>query len=147
MQKFIPFLAAATLVASSAAMAQTTAPTTPPPAPSAVEITPPLSTKPGMSTTQDTSKKASAPMLTDEQAKAWINKVVYSSDDKNLGEVAAFQRDTAGNVTEMHADIGGFLGLGETRVRLMPSEFKLVTDRVVLNVTAEQAKNLPKIVM
>ncbi len=145
MQKFIPFLAAATLVASSAAMAQTTAPTTPAPAPSAVEITPPLATKPGMSTTQDTSKKAAAPMLTDEQAKAWINKVVYSSDDKNLGEVAAFQRDTAGNVTEMHADIGGFLGLGETRVRVMPSEFKLVTDRVVLNVTSEQAKNLPKI--
>jgi hypothetical protein len=49
-------------------------------------------------------------------------------------------------VTEMHADIGGFLGLGETRVRLMPAQFKLMTDRVVLSVTADQAKSLPKIV-
>lgn len=145
MQKFLPVLAAATMAISTAALAQTTAPapsTTPSSPPAAVEVKPPLST------TQDTStsaSKPSSPMLTDEQAKAWINKVVYSSDDKNLGEVAAFQRDTAGNVTEMHADIGGFLGLGETRVRLMPSEFKFVNDRVVLNVTAEQAKTLPKI--
>lgn len=148
MQKFIPIFAAATMALSGAALAQTTAPAPASPStttPAAVEVKPPLATT---TTTKDaaaTASKASTPMLTDEQAKAWINKVVYSSDDKNLGEVAAFKRDTAGNVTEMHADIGGFLGLGETRVRLMPSEFKFVNDRVVLNVTAEQAKTLPKI--
>lgn len=153
MQKFITIFAAASMAISGAALAQTKAPApASPPAtpPAAVEVKPPLSTatKDATSATKDTAaaaSKASTPMLTDEQAKAWINKVVYSSDDKNLGEVAAFKRDTAGNVTEMHADIGGFLGLGETRVRLMPSEFKFVNDRVVLNVTAEQAKTLPKI--
>lgn len=108
--------------------------TTPAPAPSA---TPPAST---------TMRLDSKPMLTDDQAKAWIDKVVYSSDDKNLGEVANMKRDAAGHVTELHADIGGFLGLGETRVRLSPDQFKLTGDRVVLNVTAEQAKTLPKVV-
>ncbi len=110
--------------------------TTPAPAP-APSVTPPAST---------TMRLDSKPMLTDDQAKAWIDKVVYSSDDKNLGEVANMKRDAAGHVTELHADIGGFLGLGETRVRLSPDQFKLTGDRVVLNVTAEQAKTLPKVV-
>lgn len=51
----------------------------------------------------------------------------------------------SGKVTEMHADIGGFLGLGETRVRVLPSQFKLMDDRVVLSITAERAKTLPKV--
>jgi len=83
--------------------------------------------------------------LTAEQAKAWVDKAVYSSDDKKIGEVAAFASGADGAVTEMHIDIGGFLGIGETRVRLMPAQFKLQGDRAVLNVTAEQAKSLPKV--
>lgn len=83
--------------------------------------------------------------MTDAEAKGWINKVVYSSDGKNLGEVASILRDNSGHVTELHADIGGFLGLGETRVRVSPSDFKLEKDRVVLNIPADQAKTLPKI--
>jgi hypothetical protein len=84
-------------------------------------------------------------MLTEEQAKSWVDKQVYSSDDKKVGEIAAFARGTDNTVTEMHIDIGGFLGIGETRVKLMPGQFKLVGDRAVLNVTAEQAKDLPKV--
>ena len=83
--------------------------------------------------------------LTADQAKTWVDKQVYSSDDKKIGEVAAFARGTDNIVTEMHIDIGGFLGMGETRVKLMPAQFKLLGDRAVLNVTAEQAKSLPKI--
>ena len=90
--------------------------------------------------------QAAAPLkLTADQAKAWVDKKVYSSDDKNIGEVAAFARGTDNTVTEMHIDIGGFLGIGETRVRLMPAQFSLQGERVVLNVTAEQAKGLPKV--
>lgn len=83
--------------------------------------------------------------LTADQAKTWIDKQVYSSDDKNVGEIAAFARGADSTVTEMHIDIGGFLGMGETRVRLMPAQFKLQGDRAVLNVTAEQAKSLPTV--
>jgi hypothetical protein len=82
-------------------------------------------------------------LLTDAEAKAWIDKVIFSSDGKNVGEVAAFARDSKGNISEMHADVGGFLGLGETRVRILPSEFKLAKDRVVLNFAADKIKTLP----
>lgn len=84
-------------------------------------------------------------MLTAEDAKNWIDKSVYSSDGKKIGEVVAFARGSDNKVTEMHADIGGFLGIGETRVRLLPTQFKLEGDRAVLNVTAAQAKDLPKV--
>jgi hypothetical protein len=135
MQKHLPAIVVASLMVSAAAFAQSTPPTpAASQAPSAVEktMTPPTSAKPEVT-------------LTDEQAKNWIDKVVYSSDGQNVGEVAAFARDGSGKVTEMHADIGGFLGYGQTRVRVMPSQFQLTDDRAVLSITAEQTKTLPKV--
>lgn len=84
-------------------------------------------------------------ILTDEQAKTWIDKTVYSSDNKNVGEVAAFKRDASGKVSELHADIGGFLGIGERRIKLMPNQFTLQGDRVVLNINSDEAKAMPAI--
>ncbi len=89
--------------------------------------------------------QASGVTMTEDQAKEWVDKAVYSSDGKEIGEVAEFKRAADNKVTELHADLGGFLGMGETRVKLTPSEFKLQGDRVVLNITEEQAKALPKI--
>ena len=84
--------------------------------------------------------------LVESEAKQWIDKPIYSSDDKKIGEVRALIRDTAGNVTELQADIGGFLGLGKSHVRVTPAQFKFGTDRVILSMTSEQAKLLPKLV-
>ncbi len=83
--------------------------------------------------------------LSDEDSKTWTDKPIYSSDGKNVGEVAAFQRDADNNVIGMHADIGGFFGIGETRVNIGPSQFKLYGDRILLDLTAAQAKELPKV--
>jgi hypothetical protein len=69
--------------------------------------------------------------LTEEQANSWIDKPVFSSDGKEVGEVAAFKRAADNSVLEMYADIGGILGIGETRVSLTPAQFKLQTDRVL----------------
>jgi PRC-barrel domain len=107
----------------------TTVPQSTPPAPPTAAATP----------------SPTALMLTADQVKLWIDKPVYSSDGKKLGEVAAFARGTDNTVNEMHADIGGFLGMGETRIRVMPAQFKLQGDRVVLNLTADQAKVLPTV--
>lgn len=101
----------------------------------------PLPTPPAAAATP----AAAALMLTADQAKLWIGKPVYSSDNTKIGEVAAFARGTDNTVNEMHADIGGFLGMGETRIRVMPAQFKLQDDRVVLNQTAAQAKQLPTV--
>jgi len=83
--------------------------------------------------------------LTEQEAKAWVDKPVYSSDGQKLGEVAAFLRTADNKVSELLADIGGFLGMGEHRIRLAPAQFSLHNDRIVLDMTAEQAKELPKI--
>ena len=83
--------------------------------------------------------------LTEQEAKGWVDKPVYSSDGQKLGEVAAFLRTADNNVSELQADIGGFLGMGEHRIRLAPAQFSLHSDRVVLDLTAAQAKELPKI--
>jgi len=83
--------------------------------------------------------------LTEQEVLKWLDKPVYSSDGKKIGEVAAFQRDAATNkVIGMHADIGGFLGIGQTRVKLTPAQFKLQGDRVVLDLTSAQTNDLPK---
>ncbi len=84
-------------------------------------------------------------VLTEAQGKDWIDKSVYSSDGKNLGEVVSFQRNADNMVIGLHADIGGFLGMGETRIAVKTSQFKLEGDRVVLGLTAAQAKVLPEV--
>lgn len=134
MTKLIPLALALSVSLAGSALAQTTTTT-----PNAIPSTAPPVTSPS-------SSNPAAMTLTDEQAKAWVSRIVYSSDARNIGEVAAVQRDPSGKVTELHADIGGFLGLGETRVRVMPNQFKLENDRIVLNLTSDQAKALPQIV-
>ena len=140
MKKTIPFALAMALTCSSA-IAQTTPvqpkPDTPTQPPAATA--PPTAPGATMSPTDNNMK------LTDEQARAWLNKPVYSSDGKSLGHVAAFVRDGSGKITELHADIGGFLGLGQTRVQLTPAQFSLGADRVNISMTADQAKALPKL--
>jgi hypothetical protein len=88
--------------------------------------------------------KNAALSLSEQEAKTWIDKPVYSSDGKNIGEVVDFQRDADKKVIGMHADIGGFLGFWQTRVNLKSTQFKLQTDRIILDLTAAQAKELPK---
>ncbi len=83
--------------------------------------------------------------LTEQEAKTWIDKPVYSSDGKNVGEVVDFQRDADKKVIGMHADMGGYFGFWKTRVSLKPAQFKLQNDRVLLDLTASQAKELPKV--
>ena len=132
------------LALAGAAHAQTTpSPTVPPPVtqPTTPQATPKAPTTP-QAMPSDTTNGIN---LTEEQARQWVSKTVYSSDAKNIGEIAAVQRNPSGRVTEVHADIGGFLGLGETRVRVMADQFKVEGDRIVLNMTAEQAKTLPKV--
>ena len=83
--------------------------------------------------------------ITDQEAKAWVGKDVYSSDGNKLGEVAAILRKADNKITELRADIGGFLGIGQHEIALPAARFYLQNDRVVLDLTAAQAKELPKV--
>ena len=84
-------------------------------------------------------------LLSDQEAKTWIDKPVYSSDGKNIGEVVDFQRDADKKVIGFHAKIGGWFGFGQTRVNIKAAQFKLQSDRIVLDLTAAQAKALPTV--
>ncbi len=84
--------------------------------------------------------------VTEEEAKQWIGRPVYSSDNKRLGDIAALQRGPDNAVSELRADIGGFLGFGETRVRITSDQIKEVKDdSLVLNLTEAEAKALPAV--
>lgn len=133
MNKLLGATALAIVLGATATVAQTTAPATTP----AEKMSPPAS-----STTTVTKDGL---VLTETQANAWIKKTVYSSDGKNVGEVTALKRDASGKVVELQAGIGGFIGFGETHVRVMAAQFKLENDRVVLSLTAEQVKALPAV--
>jgi PRC-barrel domain len=100
---------------------------------------------PGAKTAAAPAEQSPSLSLTVQEGMTWINKPIYSSDGKEIGKVAAFQRDGDNKVIGMHADVGGFLGLGQTRVNLTPAQFKLQGDRIALSLTAEQAKDLPAV--
>jgi hypothetical protein len=137
MNKVLGATALAILLGATAAVAQATSPASPPASkPDAAEKMAP----PAASTTNVTKDSL---VLTEAQASAWVKKAVFSSDGKNVGEVTALKLDASGKATELQAGIGGFLGMGETQVRLTPAQFKLDNDRVVLSLTAEQVKALP----
>jgi hypothetical protein len=143
MSRIVPLLAVLVL-AASAANAQTPPSTAPSGTPSNTPAQA-AAPSPAPAAAPSATTALGAPTLTDEQAKTWVGKTIYSSDQKNMGEVVSFQRDSSGKVTEMQADIGGFLGFGETRVRVPANQFKLDGEKVVLNLNQEQVKALPKV--
>ena len=149
---------------SGFALAQDPQPEQSPPAavepaqPPASEPSAPPAAQPGPSTEQlqqsmpekqaaETPSPGAAPTLSEEEANQWVGKAVYSSDDKEIGTVAEIKRDGDNNIIELRADIGGFLGFGETRVSLTPDRFQLQRDdlKVVLNLNEEEASNLPAV--
>lgn len=152
MKRLFPLVALVSVM-STAGIAQTTtprepSPTTPPstaPAPSETQPSSPDRSSPGTSTIAPSPDNGAVMTMTDDQVRSWIDKPVYSADDRNLGEVVEFRRDNSGKVLGMYADIGGFLGIGETRVLLRPEQFRLGADRVMLTLNSEEAKSLPKI--
>ena len=157
MKNLITSVSLVTLLTSAAAMAQTTAPTIPempsakpsvttpaPTTPMTPGVTTPSPTAP-MNRTDTTTMTKDGMVLTEAQAKSWISKSVYSSDNKSVGSVAEIKRDASGKVTELDANIGGFLGIGASHVRIMPSQFKIDGEKVVLMLPADQVKTLPQI--
>ena len=111
----------------------------------AVPEQPDTKSSPGETTAEKSAQHSAGMSLSEQESKTWVDKPVYSSDGKNVGEVVAFQRDADNRVIGLFADIGGLFGFGETRINVAPAQFKLQGDRVVLELTAAQAKELPKV--
>ncbi|SDP11715.1 PRC-barrel domain-containing protein [Filomicrobium insigne] len=64
--------------------------------------------------------------VTADEAKNWIAKPVYSSDNRKIGEIIEINRDPNNNVTEVFMDTGSFLGIGATRYRITSDQIQEV---------------------
>jgi hypothetical protein len=96
------------------------------------EAVPPM--KPTDPQTADTGTKTGAAVPNEQ----WVNRAVYSSDGKNVGEVASVSG------SDLYVDIGGLLGMGETRALIKSDQIQDVQDdRIVLKLTEAEAKSLP----
>ena len=83
------------------------------------QAVPPM--KPGNYETTDTGTEAgTTAFVADEK---WIGRSVYSSDDRNLGEVASLSG------SNLLVDIGGVLGIGETRTLVKSDQIQDVPRR------------------
>ncbi len=74
---------------------------------------------------------------------ALIGAPVYDAKGDEVGEVSAVFSNADGDLEEVTADVGGFLGLGEKRVRLDSSQFTEVEDGLRVSMEADQIKALP----
>jgi hypothetical protein len=98
------------------------------------QAVPPM--KPGDPQSADTGTKSGGG--TTAPSDEWIGRAVYSSDGKNLGDVAKLSG------SDVLVDIGGFLGIGATRALIKADQVQDVKDdRIVLKLSEAEAKNLP----
>ena len=57
---------------------------------------------------------------------------VYSSDDKNLGQVVEITRDPDGKVQAIEIAVGRWLGIGDRTITISADEFERLGDRIKL---------------
>ncbi|MGJ8616019.1 MAG: PRC-barrel domain-containing protein [Sulfitobacter sp.] len=75
---------------------------------------------------------------------------IYGSNDEDVGEIETLIVDDSGKITDVLADIGGFLGMGEHTVKLSFEELQLLRNedgsdvRIYVDSTEEQLEKLPE---
>jgi hypothetical protein len=80
-----------------------------------------------------------ATFVGDEQ---WVGRYVYSSDGKDLGEIASVKKTSTSS--DIFFDMGGFLGIGATRKHVASDQIQdVLSDRIVLRLSEADAKSLP----
>ena len=80
-----------------------------------------------------------------DEAKNWIGRPVYSSDNKKIGEITEITRDPDNKVTEVYVDTGSFLGIGATRYRVTSEQIQEVKpDGLVLTLKESEVKAVPQ---
>ena len=80
-----------------------------------------------------------------DEAKNWMGRPVYSSDNKKVGEITEITRDPDNKVTEVYIDTGSFLGIGATRYRVTSEQIQEVKpDGLVLTLKETEVKAAPQ---
>ena len=99
---------------------------------------------PPMKSTDPQSVDTGAKPATFVADQTWVGRYLYSSDDKDLGKIAAVKK--TGAASDIFFDMGGFLGLGATRKRITSDQVQDVkSDRIVLRLSESDAEKLPAV--
>ncbi len=69
---------------------------------------------------------------------------VYSSDDKNLGQVVEVTRAPDGKVESIEVAVGRWLGLGDRVVTISADDFERMADRIRLRLAGEEVRAIPE---
>jgi hypothetical protein len=74
----------------------------------------------------------------------WIHKPVYSSDNRQIGEIVELNRGPDDKVTDFYLDSGTFLGMGSQRYHITADEIREVKpDGLVLTLSEADVKAMP----
>jgi PRC-barrel domain len=154
MKSLLVGISTAALLASGAAIAQTTTPDTTTKAP--VETQKPMNDRtPATTPTAPVTPRASAPTMHPDQfagayrASKLIGTKVMSAGDKNIGDINDLMVTKDGQVDKIIVGVGGFLGLGERNVAFKFNDLQLVRDAnnklvVKSSMTADALKAMPE---
>jgi hypothetical protein len=69
---------------------------------------------------------------------------VYSSDDKNLGQVVEVTRGPDGKVESIQVAVGRWLGIGDRVVTIEADDFERMADRIRLRLAGEEVRAMPE---
>jgi sporulation protein YlmC with PRC-barrel domain len=69
---------------------------------------------------------------------------VYSSDDKNLGQIVEVTRDPDGKVQSIEVAVGRWLGIGDRTITITADEFERLGDRIRLRLAGEEVRAMPE---
>jgi hypothetical protein len=69
---------------------------------------------------------------------------VFSSDNKNLGEVAEVTRGPDGKIESIQVAVGRWLGLGDRIVTITADDFERLADRIRLRLAGEEVRAMPE---
>jgi hypothetical protein len=69
---------------------------------------------------------------------------VFSSDDRNIGQVVQAVRGPDGKVQSIQVEIGRFLGIGQRVVSISADRFEQLGDRIRARVSANDVGSLPE---
>ncbi len=69
---------------------------------------------------------------------------VFTSDGEKVGEVVEVMPGTGGQGKKLRIESGGFLGIGSKTVEINPDQYRAAQNRIELQMTAEQARDLPE---
>lgn len=132
--------AALALMAASTAYAQDPAPSPEPnvasPANQMAPATPDMKAQTAPEPARPSAADSKNPAFVPDQN--WVGRYVYSSDNKDLGKIAAVKTN------QVDFDMGGFLGLGTTRKHVPADQIGSVeSDRIILRMTKADAEKLP----